>query len=67
MSYYVLKEERSYTVVESETELHIYKSRSQREARNMCRSLNLGAGFDGFTPTFFALANKKGDSEESPF
>jgi hypothetical protein len=55
MSYSVNRVETSYQIVEKDTNLTIYELKDEREARKICRSLNLGAGFDGFTPTFFTF------------
>lgn len=67
MSYSVKSNNEDFDVVEKDTGLVVYRTESSRTARSMCRSLNLGSGFNGFTPIFFAETNKKGDSEESPF
>lgn len=67
MSYRVEQNKKDFDVVEKDTELVVYTTESSKVARSMCRSLNLGSGFNGFTPTFFAETNKKGDSTESPF
>ena len=40
-------------VVEKDTDLVIRACKNEQEARELCRSLNLGAGFDGWTPMFF--------------
>ena len=45
--------EGEYQVTESGTDLLMFKSNNKEEARQMARSLNLGSGFNGFTPTFF--------------
>lgn len=63
MSYYI-KEELlypedsenncpNYKIIEKDTELQIYETVSYDKTRSMCRSLNLGAGFNGWTPSFF--------------
>ena len=59
MSYRVVEDEKTNNIVEKETELVIAKIRSSREARKMCRSLNLGSGFNGYTPVFFTLEYKQ--------
>jgi len=58
MSYQV-KKDKTYQVVEKDTDLVVFEANSERTARSMCRSLNLGSGFAGFTPTFFALPQKE--------
>lgn len=44
-----------YKIVEKNTELEIYETVSYDKTRNMCRSLNLGSGFHGWTPSFFTI------------
>lgn len=54
MSYKVEKDENdNYSIVENETERIVDTSKSEKKARNVCRNLNLGAGFQGWTPDFF--------------
>ena len=53
MSYRVRKYKNSFKVIEKDTDLVLIKTSSEKEARDMCRALNLGSGFQGFTPTFF--------------
>ena len=43
-----------YKIVEKDTDLEIYETVSYDKTRNMCRSLNLGSGFQGWTPSFFS-------------
>lgn len=40
-------------VVEKNTNLVVYKSDIADNVTSVCRSLNLGGGFNGFTPPFF--------------
>lgn len=54
MSYRVLKTETGYDIVEKESEVTIQLNKSEKEARDICRKLNLGSGFNGWTPPFFA-------------
>ena len=66
MSYRVEQERNDHIIIEKDTELTVAKYRSNREARRICRSLNLGSGFNGLTPAFFcegvvSQVNKKGD------
>jgi hypothetical protein len=51
MSYKVIGD----SIVEKGTDLVVYKTSVIEEAMRLCRSLNLGAGFNGFTPSFFCL------------
>jgi hypothetical protein len=53
MNYKVNHNGRIYEVIETKTELIIETYRSSKEARRVCRSLNLGCGFNGHTPKFF--------------
>ena len=59
MSYRVEKEKGQYQIIEKDTELVVMELKAHEEARVLCRSLNLGSGFDGFTPTFFTLSFKQ--------
>lgn len=43
----------TYDIVETQTYTVVKNEMQQLEAKQMCRQLNFGAGFDGFTPTFF--------------
>ena len=57
MPYKVIENDKQFRVVErrSETneELTIRTFLEKEEARKFSRSLNFGAGFDGWTPNFF--------------
>ena len=44
---------KKYLVIEKNTGHTVYETKTEKEARQMCRSLNLGSGFDGLTPEFF--------------
>ncbi len=61
MSYRVEKNstENEFRVIEKDTEVILYKSHSKVDARSICRSLNLGSGFNGLTPKFFSLLENK--------
>jgi len=54
MSYRILETEKGYDIVEKETGVVIELSRTEKDARNICRKLNLGSGFCGWTPMFLA-------------
>jgi hypothetical protein len=56
MSYSVVKNDiGSYDLLEKDSETVIQIRRAEeKEARSMCRKLNLGAGFVGWTPDFLA-------------
>lgn len=51
MNYRVV-EGSNYTVVETTTEQIINTFSTMKEAKNYMRYLNLGGGFDGWTPQF---------------
>lgn len=65
MSYRVEQEKNQHLIKEKATEYTVASFKSSREARRVCRSLNLGSGFNGLTPAFFCewvtQVNKKGD------
>jgi len=51
MSYRVM----GNAIIEKITGYVVYKTNVVGEATRMCRSLNLGGGFNGITPDFFCL------------
>lgn len=54
MSYRVIhNSENMYTILEKDTDIEVMEYRDEKSARSLCRSLNLGSGFDGLTPPFF--------------
>lgn len=53
MSYSVKKGDTGYDIFEKDTETLIVLNKPEKEARDMCRKMNLGSGFNGWTPTFF--------------
>jgi hypothetical protein len=57
MNYKVNHNGKRYEVVETKSDLIIESYRIEREARRVCRLLNLGYGFDGHTPKFFSEFN----------
>ena len=54
MSYRILESKNGYDIMEKETDIVIELSVKEKEAKDLCRKLNLGSGFAGWTPTFFA-------------
>ncbi len=54
MSYRLVKTELGYDILEKETDLIIELKRNEKDAKDLCRKLNLGSGFSGWTPSFFA-------------
>lgn len=55
MGYRINEKNGSYKIIEKGSELVVAVLTEKDAAVKLCRSLNLGAGFDGFTPTFFTL------------
>lgn len=53
MSYSVKQGETGYNIVEKDTDVVIVLERSESDARALCRKMNLGSGFNGWTPPFF--------------
>jgi hypothetical protein len=53
MSYIVEKGSKGFNVREKSTDVLIEIEREEGEARTLCRKMNLGSGFNGWTPTFF--------------
>lgn len=66
MSYTVVTSENSYKVVEKGSGLVVSVYKIETDARNICRSLNLGSGFDGWTPPFFAAEYPSVQKEMPP-
>lgn len=54
MSYKVNKSGNAFDVYEIDSDVLIELSASESRARDVCRKLNLGSGFNGWTPPFFA-------------
>ncbi len=48
-----------YEVTETNTNQTIKSNMTHGEAKALCRHLNFGGGFDGFTPAFFIETCKK--------
>lgn len=53
MTYYIKEENSLYKIVEKGSELIVQETPDKSFARSRCRSLNLGSGFNGWTPPFF--------------
>jgi len=53
LSYRVEKLNNHFLVKEKGSDFTIASFRRNKEARTLCRGLNLGQGFDGNTPAFF--------------
>lgn len=56
MSYSVIKNDKNlYDIFEKDSEVVIEVGKqNEAEARAVCRKLNLGSGFNGWTPEFVA-------------
>lgn len=54
MSYKVITEKNVYNILEKESDVTIDLRIDEKKARDLCRKLNLGSGFNGWTPLFFA-------------
>lgn len=56
MSYSVIKNENgAYSVYETPSSVTIDINKTkEKDARDICRKLNLGSGFGGWTPLFFS-------------
>ena len=59
MSYAVKLDNGQYDIIEKETNTVIQLEIKEKAARDICRKLNLGAGFNGWTPDFVAYKLKK--------
>jgi len=55
MGYRVNEKKNLFEIIEKGSELVVATRKDKNEAVKLCRSLNLGSGFDGFTPPFFTL------------
>lgn len=59
MTYRVNQSNQQYDIIEKDTNLVVYSDQRERSARELCRSLNLGSGFNGYTPAFFTQSFKQ--------
>jgi hypothetical protein len=48
-----------FCIYETRTEQIIYANTTKNSVRKLMRKLNLGGGFDGWSPTFFAIKETK--------
>ena len=55
MSYSVKMNEDGFDILEKESEILIELKTQEKTAKDMCRKLNLGSGFNGWTPQFIAM------------
>ena len=54
MSYALKKTDSEYSIYEKDSDVLIELSFEEKKAKDLCRKLNLGSGFNGWTPLFFA-------------
>ena len=54
MSYAVKETLGTFDIIEKNTNVQIVLNTDEKIARDICRKLNLGGGFSGWTPSFFA-------------
>jgi hypothetical protein len=55
MSYVVKEVQGTKGILETKTETFIvYNKKTDKEIQSIARKLNLGSGFNGWTPQFFA-------------
>lgn len=52
VNYSTIEVGRSYVVEEKQTGHYVYVADTKEQARKMMKHLNLGGGFDGFSPRF---------------
>jgi hypothetical protein len=55
MSYVLKKSDTAYNIYEKSSDVLIELSLEEKKAKDLCRKLNLGSGFNGWTPLFFAV------------
>lgn len=54
MSYTIKSTEGSFDILEKSTSVLIKLEAEEQKAKDLCRKLNLGGGFNGWTPEFFS-------------
>ena len=55
MSYTVKETLGTFDIIEKDTNVKIVLKTDEKIAKSVCRKLNLGAGFNGWTPLFFSI------------
>jgi hypothetical protein len=58
MSYTLKKTDTAYDIYEKNSDVTIELSFEEKKAKDLCRKLNLGSGFNGWTPLFFAVKHE---------
>lgn len=54
MSYAVKSNGKTFDILEKSTDVVIHLNLDEKNAKDVCRKLNLGGGFNGWTPEFFS-------------
>lgn len=52
MNYKIIKVDDQYSVLETTTDQIVFSHKDREESKKAMRHMNLGGGFDGFTPSF---------------
>jgi hypothetical protein len=55
MSYRVKENNGQFDIIEKDSDILIELKTSEARAKELCRKMNLGSGFNGWTPPFFAV------------
>jgi hypothetical protein len=58
MNYKVIENNSLFSVIETQTEQVISIFEQRADAKQLSKQLNLGCGFDGWTPTFILTPTK---------
>lgn len=58
MSYALKKSDNVYNIYEKGSDVTIELELDEKKAKDLCRKLNLGSGFNGWTPMFFATKHE---------
>ena len=58
ISYRVVSKNGKWAIIEDSTGLTVQMG-AQREMNRICKKLNKGSGFTGFTPTFFVETSRR--------
>jgi hypothetical protein len=64
---YKVEEGNPWQIVETQTGQVLKENLDREQAKNMCRHLNFGGGFDGNTPGFFLNKLEKFHFEDDYF
>lgn len=65
MSYAVKENNGSFDIYEKNSDVLIELKSEEKRAKDLCRKLNLGSGFNGWTPPFFAVKYETKEEEEA--